>query len=136
MSKYIINDMAIFHNKFKVRESVNTLSPEMLREFLEFRVRFLNEEMTELKKGLAENNWEEVVDALIDLTVVALGTLDAYSVDVEKAWNEVLVANMAKEPGIKASRPNKWGFPDMIKPDGWKGPDHSGNHGLFALIGN
>ena len=75
---------------------------------------------------------EEVVDAMIDLCVVAIGTLDIYRVDSHKAWNEILRANMAKEPGVKPSRPNPLGLPDLIKPEGWTGPDHTGNHGLLG----
>ncbi len=127
--------MRIMHTKFKVNESVRKLSPEMLKEFLQFRIRFLDEEMNELKAAAAEQNWEEVVDALIDLTVVATGTLDAFDVDGIKAWNQVFEANMTKEPGVKASRPNPFGLPDLIKPTGWVGPDHSDNHGLLAKIG-
>jgi len=135
MSQYLFNDMRIMHTKFKVNESVRKLSPEMLKEFLQFRIRFLDEEMNELKAAAAEQNWEEVVDALIDLTVVATGTLDAFDVDGIKAWNQVFEANMTKEPGVKASRPNPFGLPDLIKPTGWVGPDHSDNHGLLAKIG-
>lgn len=134
MSRFVINDMSIFHGKFGVREAVAKLSPEMLEEFLQFRIRFLDEELNELKNAAKEKNWAEVVDALIDLTVVSLGTLDAYGVDAEKAWNLVLDANMTKSPGIKASRPNKFSLPDMIKPPNFVSPDHSDNVGLLAKI--
>lgn len=132
MSQFLFNDMEIFHNKFKVNKTVRELSPEMLREFLAFRVRFLDEEMNELKKGVAEKSPEDIVDALIDLIVVAAGTLNAYDVNCIKAWNQVLEANMKKEPGVKASRPNPFGMPDLIKPTNWVPPDHSDNHGLFV----
>jgi len=39
---------------------------------------------------------------------------------------------MNKQVGIKASRPNPLGLPDLIKPEGWVGPDHTGNHGLLT----
>ena len=42
---------------------------------------------------------------------------------------------MNKELGIKETRPNPLGLPDLIKPPGWKGPDHrdmEGNIG-YAL---
>jgi len=72
---------------------------------------------------------EEIVDGLIDLCVVAIGTLDAFGVDPYKAWDEVLRANMAKEVGVKPTRPNPLGVPDLIKPDNWEAPSHEGNHG-------
>ena len=70
-----------------------------------------------------------LVDGLIDLIVVAIGTLDILGVDTDKAWDEVHGANMSKEPGIKESRPNPLGLPDMIKKPDWKGPNHEGNTG-------
>ena len=72
---------------------------------------------------------EEIVDGLIDLCVVAIGTLDAFNVDGNKAWDEVLKANMQKEVGVKESRPNPLGLPDLIKPEGWEAPSHKGNYG-------
>jgi predicted HAD superfamily Cof-like phosphohydrolase len=74
---------------------------------------------------------EEIVDGLIDLCVVAIGTLDLFEVDAHKAWDEVLKANMSKKVGVKESRPNPLGLPDLIKPEGWVGPDHTGNTGKF-----
>ena len=75
---------------------------------------------------------EEVVDGLIDLCVVAIGTLDALGVDPYKAWDEVHKANMAKEVGVKPTRPNPLGLPDLVKPEDWVGPSHKGNHGSLA----
>ncbi len=134
MSECLIKDMYEFHGKFGVREAVEKLTPEMLREFLQFRIRFLEEELDELKDAADQKNNAEIVDACIDLVVVALGTLDAYQVDVEKAWNLVLAANMTKSPGIKASRPNKFGLPDMVKSPDFVSPDHSDNVGLLVKI--
>ena len=60
--------------------------------------------------------------------------LDAYQVDSLEAWNRVLDANMAKEIGIKPSRPNPLGLPDLIKPEGWIAPTHADNVGLLAKV--
>jgi predicted HAD superfamily Cof-like phosphohydrolase len=87
-----------------------------------------------MKHAAKTNNAEEVVDALIDLCVVAIGTLDAYGVNAYKAWDEVHTANMAKEVGIKATRPNPLGLPDLVKPEGWTPPTHADNHGLISKI--
>ena len=72
---------------------------------------------------------EEFIDGHIDLCVIAIGTLLAFDVNVEKAWNEVHKANMAKEVGTKPERPNPLGLPDLMKPEGWENPSHDGNHG-------
>ena len=77
---------------------------------------------------------EDIVDALIDLCVVAIGTLDCFNVDADEAWCRVLDANMKKVPGVKESRPNPLGLPDLIKPEGWVAPNHGGNHGRLTEI--
>jgi len=134
MSQNWIQDINEMHTKFGVREAISKLSANHLKEYLEFRIRFLQEELDEMKNAAKNNDAEEIVDALIDLCVVAIGTLDAYGVNAYKAWDEVHAANMSKEVGIKASRPNPLGLPDLIKPEGWKAPSHQGNHGLVEKI--
>jgi len=124
-----VKDIYDMHTKFGVRKAIEKLSPEELNEFLQFRIRFLEEELNETKKAAEEKDAEEVVDGLIDLCVVAIGTMDAFGVNAYQAWNQVQTANMAKEVGIKESRPNKLGLPDLIKPEGWTPPSHKGNHG-------
>jgi predicted HAD superfamily Cof-like phosphohydrolase len=124
-----VKDIYDMHTKFGVRKAIEKLSPEELNEFLQFRIRFLEEELNETKKAAEEKDAEEVVDGLIDLCVVAIGTMDAFGVNAYQAWNKVQTANMAKEVGIKESRPNKLGLPDLIKPEGWTPPSHKGNHG-------
>jgi len=127
-----VYDIADMHDKYGVNEKVREFDSEKLKQFLQFRVDFLEEELTELKENM--DNPEEIVDALIDLCVVAIGTLDAFEIDSYKAWNEVHKANMNKEVGVKESRPNPLGLPDLIKPEGWTAPSHAGNHGLLTKI--
>ena len=129
MSKNIFADMREMHNHYGVHSAIDKMSDDQLEKFLEFRIAFLDEELNETKRAAKFNDPEEVVDGLIDLIVVAAGTLDAFGVDGEAAWHEVLKANMAKKVGVKESRPNPLGLPDLIKPEGWKGPNHAGNHG-------
>jgi len=123
--------MERMHSKYGVRDVIETFDKEKLEKFLEFRIKFLQEELDEMKGA---TNADDVVDALIDLCVVAIGTLDAYQVDSLEAWNRVLDANMAKEIGIKPSRPNPLGLPDLIKPEGWIAPTHADNVGLLAKV--
>ncbi len=129
-----VKDMYNMHHHYGVHSVIDSFDNEKLKKFLEFRINFLQEELDEMKKAHAENNAEEIVDALIDLCVVAIGTLDAYGVDAHKAWQEVLKANMAKTPGVKPGRPNPLGLPDLIKPEGWKAPSHVGNYGLLGKL--
>jgi len=130
MSNDWVMDMFRMHEKYGVHEWVKN-NPEKLKEFLEFRLKFLQEELDETRKAAAANDAEEIVDGLIDLCVVAIGTLDAFGVDAHAAWDEVLKANMAKEVGIKPERPNPLGLPDLMKPEGWQPPSHEGNTGKF-----
>ena len=131
MSTNFVLDMEEMNTKFGSRDKVAEMDPETLRALLNHRINFLQEELDELKIAAEEGNAEEIVDALIDLPVVAISTLDDFQVDVYTAWNEVLSANLAKEPGVNPSRPNPLGLPDMIKPDGWMPPSHDKNWGLF-----
>ena len=129
MSQDWVKDIHDMQTKYKTREWVENADKEKLKRFLEFRIDFIREELDETETALIGMDSEEIVDGLIDLCVVAIGTLDAFGVDPYKAWDEVLKANMAKEVGVKPSRPNPLGVPDLIKPDNWEAPSHEGNHG-------
>ena len=129
MSKDWVEDIRLMHEKYDMHNRFDMMSGDELKQFLEFRVKFLQEELDELKDNM--DNPEEIVDALVDLCVVAIGTLDAYMVDSHEAWDNVLYANMQKTPGIKPERPNPLGLPDLIKPEGWNPPSHEGNHARF-----
>lgn len=131
MSKDWVKDIAEMHEKFGVNQVVRNLDIEKLLSFLEFRLKFLQEELTE-----AENSPEpeDFVDAMIDLCVVAIGTLNAFDVDPYVAWDRVHGKNMEKMPGIKPERPNPLGLPDLIKPEGWIAPSHADNVGLLSKL--
>jgi predicted HAD superfamily Cof-like phosphohydrolase len=131
MSKDWAFDITMMHEKYGVHPVVEKMDADTLRKFLEFRVRFLEEELTELKTA---TNADDVVDALIDLCVVAIGTLDGFGVNSHKAWDAVLEANMNKKVGVKESRPNPLGLPDLIKPEGWTAPSHADNEGKLKEI--
>ena len=133
MSKDWVKDIHVMQGKYLTRQWVND-NPEKLREFLKFRINFLYEELSETNTAFNNKDPEEIVDGLIDLCVVAIGTLDAFGINPYQAWDEVLKANMAKEVGVKQSRPNPLGVPDLIKPDDWEAPSHQGNHGKFNDI--
>ena len=140
MSMNWIADMQLMHQKFGVNPVVRTFDKAKSRAFLEFRIAFLQEELDEMSKALVDFDTgkisavqaaDDVVDAAIDLCVVAIGTLDAFDVNAYTAWNRVLDKNMEKETGIKASRPNPLGLPDLIKPEGWSAPTHRDNIGTL-----
>lgn len=133
MSKNWVFDIMNMQGHYGTRKWIQE-NPDKLEQFLHFRVAFLKEEFDETFKATGEKDAEEIVDGLIDLCVVAIGTLDAFGIDPYKAWDAVLEANMSKTPGVKPSRPNPLGMPDLIKPDNWKAPSHEGNHGKLNNI--
>lgn len=137
MSTNWSHDIYMMHEHYGMNDAVDKLPVDSLKKFLEFRINFLQEEIDELRDSSPdgpEPSAEGVVDALIDLCVVAIGTLDAFSVDGEVAWDAVLEANLAKRVGVNPSRPNELGLPDLIKPEGWQAPSHDGNHGTLSRL--
>ena len=136
MSKDWVKDINEMQYKYGVHKWIhdNRDNKENLRRYLEFRIDFLREELDETEAALVSMDSEEIVDGLIDLCVVAIGTLDAFGVDPYKAWDEILRANLSKEVGVKPERPNPMGLPDLIKPEDWEEPDHSDNHGKLNNI--
>jgi len=141
MSTNWVQDIADMHQKYGVNPVVRNFDKDKLAAFLKFRIDFLQEELDEMRNAVANrqasvldttNASDDVVDALIDLCVVAIGTLDAFDVNAYEAWDRVHKANMNKEVGVKASRPNPLGLPDLVKPEGWIAPTHKDNLGLVA----
>lgn len=133
MSKDWLQDIHNMHEHYGIDKAVENMTGDKLARYLQFRIMFLQEELDELKKADLP---ADTIDALIDLCVVAIGTLDSFGVDGYRAWDRVLAANMNKKVGVKESRPNPLGLPDLIKPEGWKAPDHSDDRSLldFALL--
>ena len=138
MSKDWVKDINDMHAKYGVHdwvenEKANGGDWSRLQKFLDFRLSFLQEELDETRAAATiDKNPPEIVDGLIDLCVVAIGTLDAFGVDAYEAWDRVHNANMAKEVGVKESRPNPLGLPDLVKPKGWKAPEHYDNTGNLS----
>lgn len=99
---------------------------------LDFRVQLLEEETHEVREAVVNRDAAEVVDGLIDVVVIALGTLELAGVDVETAWRRVMSANMQKQRGQKPGRASDgW---DLTKPSDWRAPDHEDNVGRLPNI--
>jgi predicted HAD superfamily Cof-like phosphohydrolase len=93
-----------------------------------FRVKFLEEELYELKEALASGDKVGAFDALLDLAYVAYGT--ALFAGISPAqWNlgmaAVHRANMAKIRVAKAEDSKRGSAFDVKKPEGWVGPEAS-----------
>ena len=131
MSDNWVNDIEDMHHKFGVHEwfEANKNNKDLMDKYLKFRLAMCKEELDETNDAIEAKDAEEIVDGLIDMCVFAIGTLDVMGVNANEAWNKVFNANMAKSPGVKEGRPNPWGLPDLLKPEGWVAPNHEGNHG-------
>lgn len=125
------NDIANMHQKFGVREwfEANKDNKELMDKYIRFRLSMCKEELDETLDAIEAKDAEEIVDGLIDMCVFAIGTLDVFGVNANDAWDRVFQANMVKSVGVKEGRPNPFGLPDLIKPEGWVAPNHEGNHG-------
>ena len=137
MSDNWVNDIGKMHDQFGVTDWVfdhTEMGNDKIKELMKLRMRMLTEEFSETMNAYLQGDAEEFIDGLIDLCVIAIGTLDISGVDASRAWNSVLDANTSKSVGVKPGRPNPLGLPDLIKPSDWKAPDHSDNHGSLKEI--
>lgn len=122
----VFEDMLVFDEKYGFNQV------EMTPKFFAFRMRFLFEELFEIVLAAEAHDPEGVVDGLIDLIVVAAGTLSIGRVNSQTAWNEVRRANMSKERRANPTRSGSGGA-DLVKPAGWRPPDHTENVGTIPL---
>ena len=122
----LVNEM---HSKFGFHQVVEKMDEETFWNFIKFRVDVqMREELEEILEAIENRDAEELFDGLIDIDVFQKGTVDfvvSYDSYLE-GYRRVMEANLAKKTGIKPGRPNPWGFPDLIKPEGWTAPTHEG----------
>ncbi len=124
-------DIHHMHQRFGVYDWIDNSTPAQRKALLELHMRMLTEEHDETIEAYNNSDPEELIDGLIDLCVIAIGTLDMAGVTADEAWQRVMWANMQKQVGVKPERPNPLGLPDLIKPEGWQGPNHKGNYGIL-----
>lgn len=143
-------DVQQFHEKFGIDYKGKPRALDF--ELLQFRLKFLREEMTEfeahgdqalfeLDKRTRDPKYQVgdfafdpvalrhhlagMLDALMDLTYVALGTAHLQGFDADEAWRRVHRANMSKErPDGDATSAEGRIKLKMVKPEGWQAPDH------------
>lgn len=121
----MMDDIKAFHEKFEL--TYNGPIRGLPRDVSSFRIRFMQEELDEYIAAAAVGDIEGQMDALVDLVYVALGTAYMQGMPFKKAWDIVQACNMAKVRAGPNGEGSKRGSPhDVIKPEGWKGPDYSG----------
>lgn len=117
-------DVHDFHEKFRL---LYDGAPKTLeRDLLDFRVKFMQEELDEYAEGAEEGDLEKQLDAIIDLIYVALGTLLLQGMlpAFAPGWKRVQAANMAKVRTERAEDSKRGSTFDVTKPEGWKAPTH------------
>jgi len=138
----MMSDMEKFHQKFGLEYHG---LPRMLEpELFGFRSKFLEEELQEWRDeqdGLVTamtaddgspdhravaHGLHQQLDALVDLVYVALGTayLQFGRKVFNEAWRRVQTANMAKVRAQKSGDSKRGSTFDVVKPEGWRPPDH------------
>lgn len=121
-------DVGEFHAKFGLANvNEDGVKPRLIsQELIDFRVKFLQEELDELKAAYEANDLAKIADSLVDLVYVALGTAHLHGLPWGQLWAEVQRANMAKERALRAEDSARGSTYDVIKPQGWTPPDIDG----------
>ena len=90
---------------------------------MQFRIDFMQEELNEIDEAYSDEDLHKVADGLVDLVYVALGTAAMMGLPWQSLWNEVQRANMTKIRTPNAEASKRKNVLDVIKPEGWIGPD-------------
>jgi predicted HAD superfamily Cof-like phosphohydrolase len=121
----MIKSVLEFHQKFDLPDgTVDKLSND--KHAQAFRLGFLQEELDELHEALEQGDRVKAFDALLDLAYVTYGTALFMGVDPWQ-WHEgmaaVQKANMSKERAVSKDQSKRGSTFDVIKPEGWTGPE-------------
>ena len=120
------NDIESFHHKFGL--SYGGAPRALPWDLAEFRIKFLQEELDEYAAAYEADDTvhsrEQMLDALVDLVYVALGTAYLHGFNFAEAWRRVQVANMSKVRVERAEDSKRGSTFDVVKPAGWKPPSH------------
>lgn len=82
----------------------------------------IKEEVQELQEALDNNDRVEVLDALIDIIVVAAGAVNSTGSNGQGAWDEVMKTNFAKIDPV-SGKVKKREDGKVLKPEGWQAPN-------------
>jgi predicted HAD superfamily Cof-like phosphohydrolase len=123
-----ISSVGHFHEKFNL-DNVTHRDPgprEVSEELLDFREKFMEEELREFKEARTRGDIAGMADALVDLSYVTLGTAHVMGFPWQELFFTVQKANMAKERAMRAEQSSRGSTFDVIKPVGWQAPDIKG----------
>jgi len=129
------DDVGDFHERFGLDNVTHSRAwprnPDA--ELLEFRAKFLAEELGEFVAACTGHDAREVAkifideaeafDALIDLAYVTFGTAQLMGFPWQDGWDEVQRANMTKVRALRAEESTRLSTFDVVKPEGWQAPN-------------
>jgi len=110
-----VEDVLAFHKAFEM--TINGTPTVPSAEDRTLRMSLIREEAQEFFDATANQDFDEVADALADLIYVAIGAAITWGIDLRPVWDAVQRSNMAKVGGSKRAD-GKW-----LKPAGWQPPD-------------
>ena len=118
MESRLMAALKAMHTKFDL---ANTTGPAALSfEEKQFRIKAMQEELDEYADA---QTLDDSYDALLDLIVFAIGTLERHGFPLLDGFMAVMEANMKKELA-GSNEASKRGFKrDLVKPAGWTGPE-------------
>lgn len=119
----MISNVYEFHQRFSLPLGGKN---KLDKEAEQFRLGFLYEELQELEEALVEQDLVKAFDALLDLVYVAQGTalfLGIAPPQWDAGMRAVHNANMAKVRAGSAADSKRGTALDVVKPEGWKGPE-------------
>ena len=117
----VMHDIRQFHEKFGL--AYNGPPRDLEGELAEFRSDFLHEEVEELSLAYMDSKPEDVLDALVDICYIAIGTAYFHGYDFSVAWARVHEANMSKVRAESSLDSKRGSVYDVVKPEGWAAPD-------------
>jgi len=112
----------VFEDQWKFMDACDQTVSGNNPEQFKLYVNLIDEELSELKSAIADNNRVEQLDALIDLVVVTVGAIHSMGAHGEGAWNEVMRTNFAKIDPV-TGKVRKRNDGKVLKPAGWEPPD-------------
>lgn len=114
-----------FHDKFDLAlGDTDILSDDEALQ--KFRTNFLQEELDEFRVALASKDRVKAFDALLDLAYVTYGTALCLGIDPDQwcmGFDAVHEANMTKVRARWDSESKRGHASDVIKPEGFVGPE-------------
>ena len=117
MESKLMDLVKAMHEKFGLENTKGVL--HLTKEEKEFRSAAMLEELNEY---IAADTLVDQYDALLDLIVFAVGTLERHGFPLLAGFEKVMEANMAKEVGQNGEK--RGGFKrDLVKPEGWTAPE-------------